>query len=250
MIHSPAVLPNSRPFAALLTLIALSILARPATAQYQPDTTDARVTLSWNAPPGQPRSSATLEKACGDTSAVDTLYLCLIPGRDSPTLNGFSADLRIHPAEGDTLDVFWSAATSRGDSRRFSVIYAPDSMAGAASPFMVSGYGHTFTTITPTELRLRLLFAVPGTAAAPIVAGRTYVLAQVVMHRPPRRGAACSRPLCIEWAAGTLGLVMGYEPTVERGERYVGVRASVEQACARWNRGVGAKPWTPAPRQP
>ena len=218
-----------------LTLLSLAAGAPAARAEAPPDTTGARMLLTWHAPAGQRRASSTLLKACGDTLASDTLYLCLVPGADSPTLNGFTAELRLHVAPGDSLARFWRAVHRRDELTRFEARFAPDSMAGAATPFLVPGLGHMFSDLIPDGVKLRLIFAVPIQRATPIRAGQTYVLAQVLVHRAPRRDPACRQTLCVEWVSGTLALVPGYEPEVRRGQHFVALHGPVERVCAPWD---------------
>ncbi len=242
----PYCMPVRAAKAAALVFAMLIAGAAVARASAGPDTTGARVTLSWNAPPGQPRATASLLGACGDTAATDTLYLCMVPGQDSPTLYAFEAELRFRPTAPDSLADYWRATQRGGDLRQFVARFAPDSMAGAATPFPVPGIGLQKSDLVPGGARLRMIFAVASTAATPVRAGQTYVLATVLVHRPPPRDAACAQPLCVEWVTGTLAWSLAYEPTVTRGERFVGLHAPVDGVCAAWS-GARVKPWSPRP---
>ncbi len=122
--------------------------------------------------------------------------------------------------------------------------FAPDSMPGAASPFPAQGIGRSRVDRVPDGVRVRMLFGEPNVSAGPIRAGQTYVLAEVHVRRPPARDPACRQALCAEWISGTLALAIGYEPLLVRGERFVGLHAPVERACAAWSESR-VRTWTP-----
>jgi hypothetical protein len=212
------------------------------------DTTGARVALSWNAPPGEPRAATTLTTACGDTSAKDTLYVCLIPGRDLPTLLGFTAEVRFRPEPPDTLADYWHARRSTIRLRHFDVEAPTDSRMGEMCPFPDQRLWSWRTEVVPDGARARVLFGVPSKQARPLVAGHTYVLAMVLVDRPPAGDRACAQPLCVQWVSGTIALVHGYEPRLAIGDRFVGLRAPVDDVCATWQ-ATRVKPWSlPSPK--
>ena len=231
----------------LIVLVSLLIGAERAPAAFPPDTTGAQVMLSWNAPPGAPRATSSLLGACGDTTRFDTLYVCAIPGMDSPTLLGFTGEIRFRPAPTESLATFWRAMNAAGELTHFEVNFAPASRPGADSPFPMPGIGRARVDRMPDGPRVRFLFGEPTDKAGPVKAGRIYVLATVRVRRPPARDVACRQVLCAEWVTGTLALQLGYEPAVHRGTRFVGLHAPVERACAIWSRST-ARTWTPPPK--
>lgn len=226
----------------LFALVVMSpVVARAA---IQPDTTGARLVLTWNAPAGAPRASLDLPPACADSARADTLYLCMVPGQDAPSFNGFTAELRLRPAPTDSIADHWLAKLPNGDLRPFEAWFAPDSSAEADSPFRVQGFGRMFSDVRGASVRLRLVYAVPETRAASVRSGRTYVLAAVIVTRPSKLDRACRQPFCVVWEKGTLAFQVGYEPTIERGERVVGLSAAAGQACAQWGR-LAPRAWEP-----
>jgi hypothetical protein len=66
------------------------------------------------------------------------------------------------------------------------------------------------------------------------------VLARVLVPRPPRGDAACGRTMCVEWQQASLAYRMGDEPTVDRGDRFAGLNAPLDAACATFRARAGA----------
>ncbi len=194
----------------------------------------ARLLLSWHAPYGQPRATAALRAPCGRSAAEDTLYVCCDPGADSPTFNGFTVRLLMHPGPRDSLAAFWREARADGQLTHVRVVLDPDSSLGVPTPFRVSGMGVGRTDLAGGAVRVRMIYAVANTMATPVRAGTVYLLARVIVQRPRAKDAACGRGLCVEVDDGTLAFKLGDEPHVKRGDRFVSVNATVEGACAKW----------------
>ena len=218
--------------------------ASRAWCAFPPDTTGAQLVLTWHAPAGSPRATSSLirsAKAAGE----DTLFICLIPGADSRALTGFTGEIRFRTHPADSLESYWCTRVGN-DLTAFRVQLAPDSIEGAASPFISQGFGGTRSDVIEGGARLRYIYAVSDVRAGPVQAGRTYVLAFVRVRRPPAADRAAHQPICAELTSGTVSFEIGYEPGITRGQQRVGLHAPLEQACAEWLR--EAKPWSPPPR--
>jgi hypothetical protein len=210
----------------------------------------AQLYLSWNAPYGMPRASSQRAPVCGDTTAVDTLYLSFLPGRTTDSFTGFSAELRFHATGGDTLGPFWHMEGKGGaNPGNLQVEFGPSETIPGVQPWTVAGQGLAFLDHTPDAMRLRTIFAVAFEQRSHVDSARVYTLCRIlVRHRRTATLAGCEQPVCVEWASARFGFALKDEPEVRRGERFV-VWGRDATACDA-SRGPRAPVWRPGARRP
>jgi len=191
---------------------------------------DAQLFVAWGAPWGMPHASSVLTPACADTTAIDTLYLSFYPGRASEHFTGFSALLDFHSVSGDTLGSWWHMESKGGENGgNLQVEFGPSPTIPGKQAWTQSGQGFSMLERTPTNMRMRILFAVSLDQAGPIDANGTYTLCRVlVRHRRAGRLAGCGQPVCVELASARLGFALKDEPEVKRGERFASYGAGAK----------------------
>jgi hypothetical protein len=199
---------------------------------------DPRMFLTWHAPYGLPGASDVLARTPGDTTAIDTLYLSFDPGRSTATFVGMTASLDLRGANpdtpGDSLSPAWNPAAGSLPPRLMRVEFPLDPPAAAPSPFLGSSYSLISYKRARLTGQLRLVYAVPQDAAAPVDSGKVYTFARVALRRPADP-AWCRQAVCIEWAQGSFAYRMGDEPRFERGgERFVSINSPGGEICAPW----------------
>lgn len=184
---------------------------------------NAQLFLSWGAPWGMPGARSALTPACADTAAIDTLYLAFYPGRESRQFTGFSAVLDFHSVSADTLGSWWHMESKGGENGgNLQVEFGPSATIPGRQAWTKGGQGFSLLERTPTNMRMRVLFAVSLDQAGPIEATASYTLCRVlVRHRRAGRLAGCGQPVCVELASAKLGFALKDEPEVRRGERFV-----------------------------
>lgn len=184
---------------------------------------NAQLFLSWGAPWGMPGARSALTPACADTMAVDTLYLAFYPGRESRSFTGFSAVLDFHSVSADTLGTWWHMESKGGENGgNLQAEFGPSATIPGRQAWTQSGQGFSILERTPTQMRVRVLFAVSLDQAGPIEATTNYTLCRVlVRHRRAGRLAGCGQPVCVELTSAKLGFALKDEPEVRRGERFV-----------------------------
>lgn len=208
-----------------------------------------RIHLAWGAPWGEAGARDHIAPACGDTAAIDTLYLSLDPVADRPQFVGWLATLYFRAAPGDTLRSHWRYTTG-GPGRSPVTIEVADArtaMAGEVAWSEVQAFGGGYWDHTPSSARLRMVAAVDVAKAPSIQGGRRYTLARVLVRRPQSEASGCGAPLCVELATvqGTFSAVQGEpEPLSNVGPRFVRYQDPRGLACD------GARaPRTPAQRR-
>lgn len=205
----------------------------------------ARLFLSWRSPWGQVGATDALQPALDDTAATDTLYLCMQPGRSSPTFNGFMATLEFRCAPGDTLGDFWAFERTGVNAGGLAVQFGPQPEFPCPQPWTTPGMGRPAWTRTATGGRLRLVFAVPYTQAGAVDSAGVYALARVLIRHQRARLGGSAQPMCIEWTESSLAFALKDEPVVRRGERFVSWNSPRGAVCDPWR--VPGKPesWSP-----
>lgn len=206
---------------------------------------NAQLFLSWGAPWGMPGARSALTPACADTSAIDTLYLAFYPGRESKRFTGFSAVLDFHSVSADTLGSWWHMESKGGENGgNLQVEFGPSAAIPGRQAWTQGGQGFSMLERTPTNMRMRVLFAVSLDQAGPIEADAHYTLCRVlVRHRRTGRLAGCGQPVCVELASARLGFALKDEPEVRRGERFVTYGSSAKGCDAL--RGPKLPAWQP-----
>lgn len=205
----------------------------------------ARLYLSWNAPWGQKRASATLNPKLVDTVRDDTLYLCFLPGRTGDSFAGFTANLLIRPQPGDTLGPFWDFAKTGANAGGLAVQFGPDSSFPMAQPWRVKGMGQPILEKTPSGSRLRMVYAVGYKQGAPVDSGSVLCLARVLIRHRNAALAGARQPVCIEWESATLAYALKDEPEVNVGERFACWAGTGNTACAPFRTPMRAPAWKP-----
>ena len=131
--------------------------------------------------------------------------------------------------------------------RNIRALWAGDSALRVRTPWGgLQGAGAIHYDYTRGTGTLGMIFAVPNGQSPPVRFGDRFVLARLLVRRPPA-GAGCDQPICIEWARATFALTEGYEPTVASGDRFVTWNSRAGGGCAEFRRPLGPRPWKPPP---
>lgn len=240
----------------LATIAAPGIAALSPAARAEPATAPeaARIYLTWNAPYGQPRASESLSAPCGDTTRVDTLWMCFDPGKASAGYVGMTSTVSLWPADGDTLGPHWDFGHGQA-VKRLRIEFNPDSVRGTKRAWHDGGIGRFGYFRGPTSGSIRLIQAVGTRDAIPVEPGGVYALARVLVPRPSKESDACAHPVCIEWQWATMAYGEGDEPQVHHGARFVSWNAPRgKDACGTMRQAGAPRSWrpgqapTPAPR--
>lgn len=203
----------------------------------------ARLFLTWNAPWGKPRATTAISAPCGDSTITDTLYLSFDPGRDAPEFVGGSATVYFDAPQGSELPGRWKRGTAAAPPVR--VIFTSDPDSTFRTPWSSQGAGGPFYDLLAGRGRLRLIYAITPASAPGVRAGKTYVLARVLVPRSPAGADGCASPLCIEWAGSSLAYSRNEEVATNQGERHVTMNSPDAAACTRGRSSFGAEPWKP-----
>lgn len=173
-----------------------------------------RIFLTARAPYGDPRALSTLVPVCGDTTYRDTLYLCFEPATDESTLYGFSAEVYVYAEPGDTLGSFWAMEHGGVNNGGLVVEFGPDESFPGPQPWPVRGIGTALYDRTPQSGRFRCVYAMPIHQAAPVEAGRRYILGRLLLRARHSGLSGCERPVCIEWHTATVQYRAGQKVVV------------------------------------
>jgi hypothetical protein len=227
--------------------IGLLLLAVPALAA---PTESVRLHAAWHAPYGEPRARATLETACDDTAATDTLYLSFELLRPMPAITVVRAALGFHPAAGDSLRAFWEFKTGMPNGGNMLIDFAPFHDVVHESPWTDHGaYGVTYTRMG-AGARLELENFVPFDLATGLDPGIRYCFARVRIQHRRADLPGCRQPVCVEWSNALLGFATGRELAVRGGdERLVRWNADERVDCGLAGPASLTKPWTPKTRR-
>jgi len=234
---------------ALAVIVASITTASASLAQNQPTVRSSgpgRFYLSWNAPWGQPRAREVLDVACRDTTRSDTLYLTFDPGQDT-TLVAVDAELRLWPAEGDTLARHWWFESRSNPAHLLADFNMPE-VRGADRIWETMGTGGVRTVSRPDTAFIRVVWAVREAEAAPIRRGRQYAFCRLVFPRPRVR-ATCAKPLCVELNFARLAFNIRSTEVVRQGRRWVSWNPGGTTPCAERVRLSRVQPWRGVPRR-
>jgi hypothetical protein len=207
----------------------------------------ARIFLTWHAPYGQPRASDQLFAACGDTSGLDTLYMCLDPGRDTDHLVGITATVYFWAAAGETLGTHWSFGDGQ-DFERLRVEFNPASVPGVEPVCPEAAVARAAYTRTVASGKLLLIVAVPEAQGRSIRGGTMYALARVLVPRPQSRFPGCDRGICIEWTFSSIAYDVADEPQINHGQKFVSWNSVNGKSCAPLRQFSAPSPWKPPPQ--
>jgi len=213
-------------------------------AQGGPRGDKALLFLTWNAPYGMRRARDTRPpRTRMGTGGIDTLYLAFMPGRQSDTFNGFTAELYFRAAPGDTLGTWWHMEKAGENAGALMAQFGPDPSFPQRQPWHLGGQGFVKLDRTPTANKLRMVFAVPDGSGAALHPDSVYTLARVLLKHD-RDLPGRTQPVCIEWASAGLAFGLKDEPQVKRGERFVGFGSADGGVCSSYR--VRIEPWRPA----
>jgi len=173
-------------------IVVAGLAGPPARAAEKPE-----MLLSWNAPHGAPRASSGLVRNCGDTAAVDTLYLSYRLAEDHLALTGATALVMFHTSFGDSLSPFWITTEYPEKPRHLRVEFPSDTGAVFRAGWASVGFGDYAYYTEETRAIVRMIYAVPAFAADPIAGGRTYSLARILIDRTAAR-PGCDQAICVE----------------------------------------------------
>lgn len=191
--------------------------------------------LSWGRPWGEEGAEPLRTATCGDTTRADTLFLCLRPGVDMPSLVAFTADLRFHSEPPETLGTFWHFERGAANQSGLSVRFQPaEGEAGWVQPWRTAGNGGVGWTRTRRSGLLRMIYAVPPRDSVPLRGDRVYLLARIAVQ--PRRTdlTGCEQAIAIELARASLATDGQHEFAVTQGgARYAGSGRRALTALAR-----------------
>lgn len=205
-----------------------------------------RIFLTAGAPAGMPRARASLETACGDTVRRDTLYLSFEPAADESTFYGFSGELFIYAAPGDTLENFWAMERGGANNGGLVIQFGPDESFPGTQPWSAAVIASVTYDRTPQSGRFRFLCAVPKPAAGPVRAGQRYVLGRLILGAKRSGLAGCERPVCLEWHSASFAYSASRSVSVRAGgsrwlPRGAGLRECTERIPA-WRPKTVAQP--------
>jgi hypothetical protein len=203
---------------------------------------NARIYLTWNAPFGQARASSDLMAPCGDSATRDTLYMCFDPGREAEHLLGMTATVYFWAGAGDTLPPQWHFGEGEG-FRGLQVQFSPDSVPGAPPAWPSPAVARSFFTNTSASGKLKMILAVGLNGAPSASAGHLYCFARLLVPRGAEKTPECDRPICIEWAVGSIAFDFGDAPDINRGSRFVSWNSPDGKVCAPLRK--FAEPWQP-----
>ncbi len=229
---------------------AVPCFAAPAARAKKPH--EPRLLLTWNAPYGRPGATTTLDATGGDTTRVDTLYLCFDPGHDSAGFLGVSATLYFRAADGDTLGDYWQIKNNRLEGAPIRVVFDHDPDHGFDTPWAGGpGAGGPFYDFVAGSGRLRLLYAVPKFSAIPIKGGNVYGFARVLFRRPAATAGGYGAPICVEWQSSWLSYGGDDNLNVNRGARWVSINSPDGTSCDPFRDALAPKVWSPdRPKRP
>ncbi len=236
-------------------VVALALLGRPDSPRadgppdrWVPEETAARgeprFFLTWNAPFGVAGSRERIAPSC-DSTALDTLYVCFDPGRDSAQVVGGSVTIRFWPAMGDTLAPHWRFEQRTGYGGLRAQLN-PDST-GLPRLWETGGMGGLRYRSQREGGTTRIVYAVPSVLAATVRAGQRYVFARLLVPRPAL-GASCAAPLCVELEQGSVAFGRKDEVFTKRGSRFVVRGTGDGEACATYREIGAVRRWTPPKR--
>ena len=225
---------------------AIAVAESTVRANGGPRAEHASLLLTWKAPYGQKGAVSALLPALADTAAADTLYLCMIPGRTSPTFNGFTATLRFRCVAGDTLGDFWHFERTGANAGALAVQFGPQPGLAFPTPWIAQGVGKPSWVPEKNGAVLKLVFAVPYTQSAGVDSAKAYCLARVFLRHKGAKLSGRTQPMCIEWEESSLAFALRDEPVVRRGERFVSWNSPHGDACAAFGGPAKPAPWSPA----
>lgn len=226
-------------------------MAVPAPAKAVFDTTegdsfaDPQLYLAWKAPHGMPGARANLNLTCGDSTEVDTLYLTFETGRDLPGFYGVSAKLRLHPADGDSLGLFWSFGRDGANPGALKIQLDPDGTFPCSQPWVRPGLGAPFFEFHPWVGELSFVYAVPLGQAAPISGRTRYCLARVLLDQRRCHLPGVRQPVCIEWAEAFYSGGGRDIPIKHGSARFVTLNSPDGSVCEPYFRVTKPIIWTP-----
>jgi hypothetical protein len=206
------------------------------------------VFLTWHAPWGEPRATAGLNVTCGDTTRVDTLYLCASPGRDVKQFVGMSGVFVFHAAPGESLDGWWNFPRGRGEASSILLRMDPEPGFGGVQPWPTKGFGMVDLRTSPVDARLAFIYALPTGLATGAREDSVYCLAKLLLRRPPS-AATCGRAVCVE--AVDVKLAFGAEvgEFLAVGPNRLAVwNAEAGDPCAPMREGRAPRRWSPGRR--
>ena len=158
-----------------------------------------RIHLSWGAPYGSPRAREDVELTCGDTSLVDTLYMCLVPEENLERFNGVWGHILFHPRLGDTLRAFWDFRHEGANPGSLKVQFDPDSTFPGPRPWAHNGGGGVSYEFGRAVGTLLMGYAVQPEDAAPVQRGTQYVLGRILLEHRRCDLPGARQPVCIDW---------------------------------------------------
>lgn len=205
----------------------------------------ARVYLTWNAPYGDPRARSAIEVPCGDTTKVDTLYLCFDPGRDAAHFVGVTVNLYLRPTQGRRLPEFWKGGNVGLAGSPLTVDFGSDPEAGFETVWGSTSIGAPKYDFLETSGRLVLVYANGTKSGPPLRGGRVYGVARVMVRRPAESSDGCGAPMCVEWFSSRLVYAPGEKGNVNRGERHVSINSPDGGVCRTPEGAAYPKPWSP-----
>jgi len=194
--------------------------------------------LSWRAPHGAPGASSVLARPCGDTTQVDSLYLCVRLGENATGVYALKAQVLFSAGTGDTLAPTWRNVGGRGWPGFLQVEFPGDSAGASGSLWTAAGIGSYAYDFTSANARVRMICGAPPGAVRPVSADGIYTLARLLLRRSPARTPGCDQPLCMQFVSASLLL----EPTkpVVNGVlgkyRFVSMNSAADRVCREYRK--------------
>ena len=224
-------------------------LAAPGSARFDSTRGDSfaepQLYMSWKAPYGMPGARADLEFTCGDTAAVDTLFLSCETGRDLPRFYGMAVRLRFHPAFGETLGTHWFFGREGANPGSVKIQLDPDGTFPCPQPWVRAGFGVPGFEYHPWMAELTFVYAVTPQDAAPISGRTRYCLARVLFEHRRCRLPGASQPVCIEWVDAQYSGGGDDIPVTRGPARFVSLNSPDGGVCAAYRRPRMPVEWNP-----
>lgn len=233
--------PSRRIFLAALLVVLSPALGARAGA-------DSVIELSWHRPLGQPRSSAFIAPACGDSAREDTLFLTFELEHPRPALTSVRGAILFNPRPGDSLGTYWQLKTGWPNGGGIHIEFPPFATAYGAVPWQETGVVELDYDHRSGRGRLDFHYAAPalpnGNGLEP---GVRYVLARIRLLHRGLALTGCAKPVCVEWPGLRLVYATGREEEITRGkDRFLNWYG--EGACSAYRAGTPGRTWVPRTR--
>lgn len=209
----------------------LAALLWSGSAQAAPDNRP-ELFLTWNAPYGKPGAKTELDRACGDSTGADTLYMSFRLKDPEPVFSGLTGIVFFHAQLAESLATPWTTDSQKPPF--LQVEFAQDTSGFFNGAWPTRGFGDWRYYPEPTRGIVRMLYAVPSIHSQPIVADRVFCFARIIVSRA--MGDACEDALCVEWMESKFSFSINDRDALglEGRTNFVTVNSPAGLACAKY----------------